>query len=179
MGGTSTAGSSSITRNFQQHNCYPCCLCRKLKSWMWPGLMGGKRSTLSKANKFHQEHRKAPIGIWHTPQRGKAFMPFRSYCQQDGKPIQWTCGRNVVKYFLSWCFYVSSGHIGPTWSLVVTCGHIGHCQVPQKWWPTLYDYCGYMCKLVTLLRPGHIWSHVVTLVTGKIENINNDDLNDY
>ena len=32
-----------------------------------------------------------------------------------------------------------------------------------------------LCNLVTLVTPGHIWSQVFTLVTGKVKNVNNDD----
>ena len=37
--------------------------------------------------------------------------------QQDGKPIQWTCGGEMVKYFCSNLERLSPGHI---WSQVVT-----------------------------------------------------------
>ena len=36
-----------------------------------------------------------------------------------------------------------------------------------------------LCNLVTFVTAGHTWSHLVTLVTGKVRNVNNDDLDDY
>ena len=33
--------------------------------------------------------------------------------------------------------------------------------------------------LFIMVTAGHTWSHMVTLVTGKVRNINNDGLDDY
>ena len=33
-----------------------------------------------------------------------------------------------------------------------------------------------LCNLVTLVTPGHRWSHLVTLVSIKVKDLNNDSL---
>ena len=36
-----------------------------------------------------------------------------------------------------------------------------------------------LCDMVTLFTPGHLWSHIVTVVTVEVKDLNNNGLDGY
>ena len=83
--------------------------------------------------------------------------------EQDGKPIQWTCSREMAKYIvhlrLLW-LYVMSGHIGHNWSQVVTLDH--------SWWHL--SLLRSRTTTIMILMVIMDWCNLVTVVTVKVKN---------
>ena len=85
--------------------------------------MGGKRSTLSKANKFHQEHRKAPIGSHlNVEKRSCLFDPTANKMGNPSNGPAAVMWLNIFCLDVSMCHPVTLVPLGHWWSHAVILG---------------------------------------------------------